>query len=128
MARRAVRSATAEYYLRLFASKKGSQIMTITIARAPLLFAILTTSALFISIAAGEAAARTFGGNECTDDCSGHKAGYEWAESRGIADQRRCEKVLIQSPNSTSFAEGCSTYIEDPSRGSDEDDDGEAID
>jgi hypothetical protein len=75
-----------------------------------------------------ESAARTFGDNECTDDCSGHKAGYEWAEARGITDASRCESVLTRSPNRTSFYEGCVTYTEDPSRGADEDDDGEEID
>jgi len=33
--------------------------------------------------AATPSIARTFGGYECTVDCSGHKAGYEWAEARG---------------------------------------------
>ena len=71
---------------------------------------------------------RQFGGYDCTDDCSGHKAGYEWAESKSIADPTTCMNVLIRSPNSTSFAEGCQAYTEDPSRGSDEDDDGDDID
>jgi hypothetical protein len=75
-----------------------------------------------------ESAARTFGENECTDDCSGHKAGYEWAEVRGITDLSTCESILSRSPNRTSFYEGCVTYTEDPSRGADEDDDGEEID
>jgi hypothetical protein len=75
-----------------------------------------------------DSVARTFGDNECTDDCSGHKAGYEWAEARGITDPSTCESILMRSPNRTSFYEGCVTYTEDPSRGADEDDDGEEID
>jgi hypothetical protein len=70
---------------------------------------------------------RTFGGYECTDDCSGHKAGYEWAEAKGITDEADCENILVRAPNRTSFYEGCMTYVEDPSRGADEDDDGEEI-
>ncbi|WP_366509882.1 hypothetical protein [Mesorhizobium sp.] len=67
-------------------------------------------------------AQQTFGGNYCTVDCSGHKAGYDWAEKNQISDESDC------SSNSQSFNEGCQTYIEDPNRGSDEDDDGNEID
>jgi hypothetical protein len=63
-----------------------------------------------------------FGGYECTDDCSGHKAGYEWAEAKGITREEDC------TGNSNSFIEGCRTFVEDPSRGADEDDDGKEID
>ncbi|MGY5809977.1 hypothetical protein ACXHXG_19965 [Rhizobium sp. LEGMi198b] len=65
--------------------------------------------------------ARTFGGNDCTDDCSGHKAGYEWAERNGVTDESDC------SGNSTSFEEGCQTYVQEPSRGADSDDNGDEI-
>ena len=67
---------------------------------------------------------KEFGGYECTDDCSGHKAGYEWAEARGVSDAAQCPlrgKAL-------SFYEGCLAFTEDPDRGADEDDDGEDID
>jgi hypothetical protein len=74
------------------------------------------------------AAARTFGDYECTVDCSGHKAGYEWAEARGIVNEAECEPILRRSPNRTSFYEGCLVYVEDPDRGSDQDDEGEDID
>jgi hypothetical protein len=60
-------------------------------------------------------------------DCSGHKAGYEWAESKGITDEADCEAILVTAPNRTSFYEGCLVYVEDPSRGADEDDDGDEI-
>jgi hypothetical protein len=49
----------------------------------------------------------TFGGFECNVDCSGHKAGYEWAETKGITDKAQCDEILISSPNRTSFYEGC---------------------
>lgn len=61
---------------------------------------------------------QTFGGYECTEDCSGHKAGYEWAEENNISDESDCNGA------STSFNEGCQAYIEDPDRGSESDDDG----
>lgn len=49
---------------------------------------------------------RTFAGDECTDDCSGHRAGYEWAEARDIDDPDTCDG------NSDSFIEGCRAYAE----------------
>jgi hypothetical protein len=67
-------------------------------------------------------AQQTFGGNDCTEDCSGHKAGYDWVQQNQITDESDC------STNSPSFNEGCRTYLEDPNRGSDEDDDGNEID
>ena len=67
------------------------------------------------------AVAQTFGGNDCTDDCSGHAAGYRWAEENGIEDSLSC------STNSQSFNEGCETFLAEPYRGADEDDDGNEI-
>lgn len=64
---------------------------------------------------------RTFGGYACTDDCSGHKAGYEWAERNDITDEYDCVS------NSVSFDEGCAAYIDDPYRDADFDDDGSYI-
>ena len=86
------------------------------------------TSTLVLLLSVSEITARTFGDNECTDDCSGHKAGYEWAQALGITDPSTCQSILSRSPNSVSFFEGCVTYTEDPSRGADDDDDGEEID
>jgi hypothetical protein len=82
---------------------------------------------VIIIISTISAMAREFGGNECTVDCSGHKAGYEWAESKNITDETKCDGILRRSPNRTSFYEGCVTYVEDPTRGADEDDDGDEI-
>ena len=47
---------------------------------------------------------KTFGGYKCTEDCSGHEAGYEWAEDKGIEDADDC------GGKSQSFIEGCRTY------------------
>ena len=68
------------------------------------------------------ACARTFGGFECTDDCSGHAAGYRWAEEHDIDDEDFCP-----AGNSLSFHEGCLVYVREPARGADEDDDGDPI-
>ena len=51
--------------------------------------------------------APTFGGYACTDDCSGHEAGYEWAEEQGISDPDEC------GGDSISFEEGCRAYAEE---------------
>lgn len=50
---------------------------------------------------------RSFMGYQCTQDCSGHEAGYEWAEEEGITDPDDC------SGNSNSFVEGCVAYAEE---------------
>ena len=49
-------------------------------------------------------AERSFKGYVCTQDCSGHKAGYEWARRKGISDPARC------GGKSQSFIEGCMAY------------------
>jgi hypothetical protein len=74
--------------------------------------------------ATGEARAREFGGHDCTDDCSGHAAGYRWAETRSITDDAGCPL----RGDATSFYEGCLVYVLDPNRGADQDDDGDDID
>src|SRR5690242_18774683 len=72
--------------------------------------------------APGQASARTFGGYDCTDDCVGHAAGYRWAEQREIEYIDDCPEN-----RSEAFYEGCLTYVDDPDRGADFDDDGEGI-
>lgn len=49
----------------------------------------------------------TFKGYECTQDCSGHEAGYAWAEENGITDPDQC------GGTSNSFYEGCLAYTEE---------------
>ena len=66
--------------------------------------------ALLVSMVGGTAAsAETFGGNECTDDCSGHQAGYDWAEQNEVDDEDACDTP------SQSFNEGCQSYVDDSS-------------
>ena len=49
----------------------------------------------------------TFMGYQCTDDCSGHEAGYQWAEEHDIDDPDDCDG------NSESFIEGCQAYAKE---------------
>ena len=51
--------------------------------------------------------AKTFHGYPCTIDCSGHEAGYKWAEEPGIDDPDDC------GGNSESFIEGCRAWAEE---------------
>jgi hypothetical protein len=51
--------------------------------------------------------AATFHGYPCTQDCSGHEAGYEWAEENDITDPDDC------GGRSDSFIEGCQAYAEE---------------
>jgi hypothetical protein len=50
---------------------------------------------LAMLIVASEARAREFGGYDCSDNCSGHAAGYRWAEGTAFPRKRtvRCEAV-----------------------------------
>ncbi|WP_291207712.1 hypothetical protein [Hyphomonas sp.] len=47
-----------------------------------------------------------FGSYQCTYDCSGHDAGFEWAKENMILDGYGC------SGDSNSFVEGCEAYGE----------------
>ena len=60
---------------------------------------------------------RTFHGYGCLDDCSGHEAGYEWAEENDIADPDDCDG------NSESFIEGCRAYADERQQEQEEDED-----
>lgn len=51
--------------------------------------------------------AGTFNGYDCTSDCSGHEAGYEWADDNDVEDEDEC------SNDSASFEEGCLSYLEE---------------
>lgn len=65
------------------------------------------------------ASADTFDGYECTDDCSGHQAGYDWAEENDIDDEDSCDTP------SQSFNEGCQSYVQGGSGIASSDDDDE---
>jgi hypothetical protein len=59
----------------------------------------------------------TFHGYDCTQDCSGHKAGYEWAKEHGIDDPDKC------GGDSESFKQGCRAYAEEQDEDSEAKDD-----
>ena len=42
----------------------------------------------------------------CTQDCSGHEAGFEWAQENDVNDSSEC------GGNSQSFLEGCEAFAE----------------
>jgi hypothetical protein len=44
-------------------------------------------------------------GDDCTEDCSGHEAGYAWAERKDLDDESDCDTP------SESFNEGCRSYV-----------------
>jgi len=48
-----------------------------------------------------------FKGYACTGDCSGHEAGYAWAEENQITDPDMCDG------RSQSFIEGCVAWAEE---------------
>ncbi|RWB20394.1 MAG: hypothetical protein EOQ40_15110 [Mesorhizobium sp.] len=58
-------------------------------------------------VAAPANAQETFHSYDCTDDCSGHEAGYDWAARNDITDERDCDG------DSRSFNEGCQAYVEE---------------
>jgi hypothetical protein len=43
----------------------------------------------------------------CTQDCSGHEAGFAWARENDVNDSSEC------GGNSQSFIEGCEAFVED---------------
>lgn len=59
--------------------------------------------ALMANVAVVNAA--TFDGYQCTDDCSGHQAGYDWAQEKDIDDISSCTTA------SQSFNEGCESFV-----------------
>jgi hypothetical protein len=61
--------------------------------------------------------AQNFNGYPCTQDCSGHEAGYAWAQDKDIRDPSDC------SGNSNSFIEGCQFAAEE-AQAEDADDEG----
>ena len=64
--------------------------------------------------------AEDFHGYPCTEGCSGHEAGYKWAEENDITDPDDCKG------DSKSFIEGCQAWAEENGDDEgDEDDDEE---
>jgi hypothetical protein len=82
--------------------------------------ALISGLAFMTSLPAAQS--QTFGGFDCTIDCSGHSAGYKWAERKGITDEDECPYG-----NSQSFREGCIAYTQDQNMDPDRDDDGSMV-
>ncbi len=68
-----------------------------------------TAIGVFISLLllSAPSLAAEFKGSPCTKDCSGHKAGYAWAEKKGITDPDDCRG------RSESFVKGCRLYAQE---------------
>jgi len=82
----------------------------------------LAVIAIISAVSCVDAVAATFDGYESVDQCEGHAAGYDWGENHGITDPEDCPPG-----NSQSFHEGCLAYTDNPTRGSEYDDDGAEI-
>jgi hypothetical protein len=65
------------------------------------------TILIFAGLSLCQASAQNFHGYPCTQDCSGHEAGYQWADDQSITSTDDC------SGNSNSFVEGCNAYVEE---------------
>jgi len=63
--------------------------------------------------------AQSFHGYSCTQDCSGHQAGYRWAIQHGVDDASDCRG------NSQSFIEGCRAAVEESSEADDHNEEAE---
>lgn len=55
----------------------------------------------------GSSYVETRGTFDCTEDCSGHEAGFSWAQENEVTDPADC------GGNSRSFREGCEAYAEE---------------
>lgn len=80
---------------------------------------VLVIVGLLGSLGCGFTHADTFDGYDCQGDCSGHQAGYDWAEGKGLSDVSQC------STSSNSFNEGCQSFINGGAGQVDEDSDDE---
>ena len=74
--------------------------------RAYIVIGTLAVLALFAFVYMANTRDRTHAGLDCTVDCSGHEAGYRWAEQHSIDDEDYCP-----DGDSESFYEGCIAYV-----------------
>lgn len=75
-------------------------------------------AALSMALAPATGIAKEFHDATCTKDCSGHKAGYEWARKKGITSPGQC------GGKSNSFTGGCRIWAKEhqaPSKGHSDD-------
>lgn len=98
--------------------------LLLLVSISPVLFSGCTSSNSYVSPHTGDNYDYVLENNDqvtsdnwdCTEDCSGHEAGYEWAEDNGITDTEDC------GGNSDSFIEGCETYVSESQEGNFEQD------
>jgi hypothetical protein len=76
------------------------------IMRAYIMIVALPAFAMFALVYTAKTHDRTYAGFNCTVDCSGHEAGYRWAEQNSIDDEDYCP-----DGDSESFHEGCIAYV-----------------
>jgi len=75
--------------------------------RANIMIVALAVLAVFALVYMARTQDRTHAGfNCCTVDCSGHEAGYRWAEQNSIDDEDYCP-----DGDSESFQQGCIAYV-----------------
>jgi len=70
----------------------------------------LLKSILFLMMLAKPVAAAEFHGARCTKDCSGHRAGYEWAQEKNVREESAC------GGTSESFREGCRIWVREQNK------------
>jgi hypothetical protein len=74
--------------------------------RAYVMVVALAAFAMFALVYMARTQDRTYAGFNCTVDCSGHEAGYRWAEQNSIDDEDYCP-----DGDTESFHEGCIAYV-----------------
>ncbi len=77
-----------------------------------------TSAAIQVSDTAASSEPLMFHGYACTVDCSGHDAGYQWAEDHDVDDEDDC------GGKSESFIEGCKAYVQENADDTSDTDDG----
>lgn len=82
------------------------------------LYAIALTI-LVVSSAQAREYGLIYKGYDCTVDCSGHKAGYDWAKKKNIKSHDEC------GGRSRSFIEGCYAWVDSQGDNSDQSTDDE---
>lgn len=66
-------------------------------------------TAMALTLFAGPVFAESFMGYECSSDCSGHRAGYNWARERSLSGPAQCPLVGRRR----SFYEGCLAFVQE---------------
>ena len=74
--------------------------------RAYIMILALPVFAMFALVYTARTHDRTYAGFNCTVDCSGHEAGYRWAEQHSIDDEDYCPD------GDSEFYEGCIAYVQ----------------